>query len=154
VKDQRRGRRIAFSPEEIDAFLARELLCRVATIGPAGRLHNSPLWFVWVDRAIWLYSTTKSQRWTNIGRYPHVSVVVDRGTGFSDYAGLEIAGLAEQVGPAPWSGESVAELQVPARLYGEKYTPDTGFIPDGRHGWLRVEPEKIVSWDFRKLVSR
>jgi len=22
---------------------------------------------------------------------------------------------------------------------------------DGRHAWLRITPDKIVSWDFRKL---
>jgi nitroimidazol reductase NimA-like FMN-containing flavoprotein (pyridoxamine 5'-phosphate oxidase superfamily) len=24
---------------------------------------------------------------------------------------------------------------------------------DGRHAWLRLEPEKITSWDFRKLYQ-
>jgi hypothetical protein len=24
---------------------------------------------------------------------------------------------------------------------------------DGRHAWLRLVPEKIVSWDFRKLPA-
>jgi hypothetical protein len=24
-------------------------------------------------------------------------------------------------------------------------------LHDGRHGWLRVTPGKITSWDFRKL---
>jgi hypothetical protein len=25
------------------------------------------------------------------------------------------------------------------------------FRYDGRHGWLRLHPERIVSWDFGKL---
>jgi hypothetical protein len=25
--------------------------------------------------------------------------------------------------------------------------------PDGRHAWLRLTPEKLVSWDFRKLAG-
>jgi hypothetical protein len=25
------------------------------------------------------------------------------------------------------------------------------YTPDGRHAWLKVVPEKIVSWDFRKI---
>ena len=24
---------------------------------------------------------------------------------------------------------------------------------DGRHAWLRIVPDKIVSWDFRKLAA-
>jgi hypothetical protein len=31
-----------------------------------------------------------------------------------------------------------------------KYLDGTGHDNDGRHGWLRVTPLKIVSWDFRK----
>ena len=27
-------------------------------------------------------------------------------------------------------------------------------VHDGRHGWLRLTPEKITSWDFRKIDSR
>ncbi len=27
------------------------------------------------------------------------------------------------------------------------------FAPDGRHAWLRLTPDKLVSWDFRKLAS-
>ena len=26
-------------------------------------------------------------------------------------------------------------------------------LHDGRHGWLRVTPGKITSWDFRKLPA-
>ena len=38
----------------------------------------------------------------------------------------------------------------------DAYPVDTGteeFSSDGRHGWLRVTPEKVVSWDFRKNPS-
>ncbi len=31
--------------------------------------------------------------------------------------------------------------------------PDQAFELDGRHAWLRVVPDKIVSWDFRKMGS-
>ena len=42
-----------------------------------------------------------------------------------------------------------AALGEPVRLFGDKYTG--GHLPpDGRHGWLRIVPEKLVSWDFRK----
>jgi PPOX class probable F420-dependent enzyme len=28
-----------------------------------------------------------------------------------------------------------------------------GMVHDGRHAWLRITPDKIVSWDFRKLAT-
>src|SRR5690242_15425158 len=62
-KQQRKGRSIAMSPEELDDFLGEERMCRVASVGADGRPHNSPLWFVWDGSALWLNSIVKSQRW-------------------------------------------------------------------------------------------
>jgi len=54
----------------------------------------------------------------------------------------------------PRTGEPVAELEVPERLFAEKYNPGSaGMRHDGRHAWLRMAPEKIVSWDHRKLAA-
>jgi hypothetical protein len=36
------------------------------------------------------------------------------------------------------------------RRYAAKYSGTPDFVPDGRHAWLRLAPDKIVSWDFRK----
>jgi hypothetical protein len=38
----------------------------------------------------------------------------------------------------------------PERLFGAKYA-GVRFVADGRHAWLRITPDKIMSWDFRKL---
>ena len=32
-----------------------------------------------------------------------------------------------------------------------KYLAGNEFGYDGKHGWLRVDAAKIVSWDFRKI---
>lgn len=55
-------------PDELDAILGAERMCRVATLGPDGSPHNSPLWFVWDGRSLWLNSIVGSQRWANIER--------------------------------------------------------------------------------------
>ena len=60
MKVQRRGRKIAMNPDEVDAFLAQERTCRVATSSPDGP-HLTPLWFVWDGTALWLNSVAKSQ---------------------------------------------------------------------------------------------
>jgi hypothetical protein len=149
MREQRRSRRIAMTAEERDAFLSEERTCRVATSGPAGP-HLTPLWFVWDGAAVWLNSIVKSQRWTDIEREPLVSVLVDAGVDFGELRGVEIRGLARAVGEAPRTGEAHDELVEPERLFGAKYSGGT-FFHDGRHAWLRVEPDKIVSWDFRKM---
>jgi Pyridoxamine 5'-phosphate oxidase len=150
-KQQRRGRRIAMSPEELDAFLAEERTCRVATVNAEGRPHNTPLWFVWDGTALWLNSIVKSQRWTDIARNANVSVMVDAGHDFGELRGAELVGRLVAVGEIPRTTDPDAELAEPERLFAVKYSGSSTFQADGRHAWLRLVPEKVVSWDFRKM---
>ena len=140
------------APEERETFLRGERTCRVASVGGDGSPHVTPLWFVWDGRSLWLTSIVRSQRWTDLQRDGRVSVIVDTGHDFMELRGVEIKGRAEVVGEVPRTGEPNAELEVPERLFADKYAGGR-VHHDGRHAWLRVSPEKMVSWDFRKLVS-
>lgn len=137
---------------ERDAFLAVERTCRVATVTADGSPHITPLWFVWDGTALWLTSVVRSQRWTDLQRDGRVSVVIDGGADFTELCGVEIRGTAAPVGEVPRVGEPVAELDAPERLYADKYA-NGQVVHDGRHAWLRVTPDKIVSWDFRKMLA-
>jgi PPOX class probable F420-dependent enzyme len=136
--------------EERDAFLTAERTCRVATLAADGSPHVTPLWFVWDGTALWITSIVRSQRWTDLQRDGRLSVVVDSGDDFMDLRGVEIRGTASPVGEVPRVGEPATELDVPERLHADKYA-DGNIVYDGRHAWLRVAPDKIVSWDFRKM---
>jgi len=150
VQQQRRGRRIAMTPEEVDAFLAEERTCRVATVGPDGP-HATPLWYAWHGGALWLTSVVRSRRWADLRRDPRIAVVVDAGTAYGELRGVELRGRVEVVGEVPRTGEPVPELDGPERVFAQRYTGGT-IVHDGRHAWLRLVPEKITSWDFRKLA--
>ncbi|MEX5634164.1 pyridoxamine 5'-phosphate oxidase family protein [Parafrankia sp. FMc2] len=150
MREQRRGRKIAMAQDEVDAFLAEERTCRVATTSPSGP-HLTPLWFVWDGQALWLNSVVRSQRWTDLERDPRVAVVIDTGHGFGELRGVEIRGRAESVGEAPRTSTPDPDLANTELLYARKYTGRDEMHYDGRHAWLRVVPEKISSWDFRKM---
>jgi hypothetical protein len=153
VRAQRRGRSIAMSREEVDAFLGEERTCRVATVGADGAPHVVPLWFVWDGERLWLNSLVRSQRWADVQRDPRVSLVVDAGVDFAELRGVEVSGTAHVVGEVPRQGEpqpAVAEIE---RAFGAKYSPNGEFTVDGRHAWLRIDVEKLVSWDFRKAAA-
>jgi hypothetical protein len=153
-KEQRRGRRIAMSTEELDAFLGSERTCRAATVRGDGRPHVTPLWFVWDGSSLWLNSIVKSQRWTDIAGNPALSVVIDAGGPYDELRGVELSGSVTVVGDAPrTAGPGDPRLAGPERLWAEKYSGTTTYVPDGRHAWLRLEPDKIVSWDFRRLAT-
>ena len=152
MKDQRRGRRIAMSEDERNEFLAVQRTCRVATLNGDGSPHLTPLWFVWDGASLWLTSLTRSQRWENLQRDGRVAVAVDDGDEFLELRGVELNGRATPVGEIPRTGEDNAELEEPERLFAEKYAG--GRVQhDGRHAWVRITPDKIVSWDFRKIQT-
>ena len=135
---------------ELDAFLTGERTCRVATASPQGP-HLTPLWFVWDGTALWLTSLTRSQRWTDLERDPRVAVLVDAGEEYGELRGAELRGRVEVVGEVPRAGAPDPALEEPERLFARKYTGGDTMGHDGRHAWLRLVPDKVSSWDFRKI---
>ena len=147
---QRRGRRIMMSPRELDSYLREQRTCRVATVSADGTPHVSALWFAWDGAALWLYSLVRSRRWAQLRRDPRLAVIVDDGEEYGALRGVELSGSAEFVGEAPRTGTPCAALAVPERLFAARHFGLTAMPHDGRHGWVRLAPEHVVSWDFRK----
>ena len=143
------------SDEERDGFLAEMRVCRLGTVQADGSPHVTPVWFAWDGEAIWFYSITRSQRWTNAVRDPRVSAVVDAGDDqYFQLRGVELIGRVEQVGEQPRVGTPDPRLETPERLFARRYMGQDAMPGyDGRHAWLRLRPDKVVSWDFRKLAG-
>ncbi|MET9843002.1 pyridoxamine 5'-phosphate oxidase family protein [Streptomyces ossamyceticus] len=150
---QRRGRKIMMEPGELDAFLGAQRTCRVATVSADGAPHVSPLWFLWDGTSLWLYSITRSRRWSELRRDPRVAVVVDAGEDYGELRGVELSGTVEVVGEVPRTGVPLAELTEVERLFARKNFGIDDMPHDGRHAWLCLTPDAITSWDFRKLGS-
>jgi len=141
---------MAMTPPERDAFLASQRTSRIATVGLDFTPHVTPMWFVWDGESLWLYSLTRSLRWAHLRANPRLAVAVDAGETYGELRGVEINGSAAGVGEQPRTGEPSDELVAVEQAFAVKYLSGAEFRYDARHAWLRVTPEKIVSWDFRK----
>ncbi|OSZ57685.1 pyridoxamine 5-phosphate oxidase [Streptomyces pharetrae CZA14] len=150
---QRRGRKIMMTPGELEEFLTAERTCRVATVSADGAPHVSPLWFVWDGGSLWLYSITRSRRWADLRRDARLAVVIDAGREYDELRGAELSGSAAYVGEVPRTGEPHPVLEPVERLFARKYFGLDALPHDGRHAWLRLTPDAVRSWDFRKLGS-
>lgn len=150
---QRRGRRIMMTPDELDAFLATERTCRVATVSQDGAPHASTLWFAWDGTSLWLYSITRSKRWADLRKDPRIAVVVDAGEEYGELRGVELSGTVDFAGECPRKGEPCPELVEPERLFAQKNFGMSEMPHDGRHAWARLTPDAVASWDFRKLAA-
>jgi hypothetical protein len=152
LRQQKRGNKIAMTPQERDAFLASERTCRVATVSVDGP-HNTALWFLWDGTYLWMQSITRAQRWADLQRDPRVAIVIDTGVDYFELQGVEILGSVEFVGEQPRTGEPHDELAIMEPQFFAKYFNTTDVFHDGKHAWVRVKPTKISSWDFRKLAN-
>ncbi|CAM5242464.1 Pyridoxamine 5'-phosphate oxidase OS=Streptomyces aurantiogriseus OX=66870 GN=GCM10010251_49100 PE=4 SV=1 [Streptomyces aurantiogriseus] len=80
--------------------------------------------------------------------------MIDSGEEYDSLRGVELSGTVEFVGEIPRTGELCAELDAVETLFARKNFALNAMPHDGRHAWIRLRPEKIVSWDFRKLADR
>jgi len=150
-----RRSQITMSDAELEAFLAEERVVTCASIGPNGRPHLMPLWYVALGKTISSWTFAKSQKAKNLERLPQATLQVEAGDGYLELRGAMIEcdvelirdlvavtaiGLALGVryagggpaGPALEWEASVAK-QAPKRI------------------GLRFHPTRVVTWDHRKL---
>ena len=140
------------SDAERELFLTQQRTCRAATSGRHGP-HATALWFLWQDGHVWIHSLTRSQRWVDLMADPRIGLVVDAGEDYGELRGVEITGRVVQVGEIPRTGEPNPELDAVEQAFAAKYSGGAPMNYDGRHAWLRLDPAKIVSWDFRKIPA-
>jgi PPOX class probable F420-dependent enzyme len=148
---KRRGQ-IAMSDDEIWKFIEERKSLQVATIGADGAPHLTTLWFVIVDGDIAFETFTKSQKIVNLKRDPRIAVLVEDGVRYNELCGVAINGRAVlHDDPAlviPYARAMVRRNQpeVP-----EEHIEAAAKMMAAKRTVVVVKPEKIVSWDHRKL---
>lgn len=82
-------------PETHLPILQRKGFAHVATIGPRGEPHNSPVWYEWDGEHILVTHTTYRQKYRNIKRDSRVALsIVDPD---DPYTYLEIRGIVASI---------------------------------------------------------
>lgn len=138
--------KLRMTPDELDAFLARERTARVGTVSPDGDPHVTPLWFVWRDGALYVTSLRRSRRTRDIEAGGRVAVCVDAGEHYGELHGAVLYGRFEPV-------EDDDERTAARADFGEKYWGGSDIPDRASHRWLVLRPDRIVSWDFTKIPA-
>lgn len=76
------------SREEVADFLAEQKIVSCATVGPRGRPHLVPLWYVPEDGAISGWTFAKSQKARNLERDPRATLQVEAGVQYHELRGV------------------------------------------------------------------
>src|SRR2546430_16975637 len=72
------------SDEELRAFLAEQWIVSCATIGPRGRPHLVPLWYVRDGGELRAWTFAKSQKAKNLARDPRATLELEAGVQYQD----------------------------------------------------------------------
>ena len=141
------------SDDELRAFLEEQMIVSVATLGPRGRPHLVPLWYVPQasgELTGWTYA--KSQKARNLERDARATLQVEDGVRYDELRGVMLEcdvaierdshEVAEGYGMplfARYAGDSGPQI----REMVEQQAP--------KRVGLRFTPTRTVSWDHRKL---
>ena len=150
-----RRAQIRMTDEEVRKFLEQTRTIILCSIGKDGFPHPMPMWFgLEEDGTVVMTTFTKSQKIQNLKRDPRVSLLAESGETYSELRGVVIYGSAEVDTEVERVFETLRRVSV---RMGTVRAEDTEAIRQGlrasakKRCLIRVEPEKVISWDHRKL---
>ena len=146
---------IRMSDEELWKFIEERKSLQVATLGADGAPHLTTLWFAVVDGEIVFETFTKSQKIVNLRRDPRIAVLVEDGTRYDELRGVSINGRAElHSDPEVVHPYALAVMRRNQPEIPEDKLSDVARVMAAKRTAVVVKPERIVSWDHRKLAGR
>ncbi|MGX1773168.1 pyridoxamine 5'-phosphate oxidase family protein [Nocardia brasiliensis] len=142
---------IVMSETEITEFLQRSRIATLATLGKDGRPHLTAMWYALLDGEIWFETKTKSQKAVNLRRDPRITCMVEAGQTYDQLRGVAIEGRAEIIDdPDRLFAVGVSVWERYTAPYSEEVRPMVEAMLHKRSA-IRVVPERVRSWDHRKL---
>jgi PPOX class probable F420-dependent enzyme len=142
---------ITMTEAELHRFLQEETIVTVATIGPKGRPHLMPLWFVADGARISAWTFGKSQKVKNLERLPQATLQVEAGEDYPELRGVMLECDVEIV-------RDTAQVTAIGAAIARRYAgAAAGEVPDfvrqqaPKRVGLVFRPTRVASWDHRKL---
>jgi len=141
------------SDGEVRDFLGEQMTAQVATIGPNGRPHLVPVFYVTRGPGVATWTYAKSQKAANLRRLAQATVLVESGQAYEELRGVSMECDVEIL-------EDIEQIA----LIGQELTGrmiDNADVAASAGQFVRAQaakrvglvfrPTKIVSWDHAKL---
>jgi nitroimidazol reductase NimA-like FMN-containing flavoprotein (pyridoxamine 5'-phosphate oxidase superfamily) len=150
-----RGKIGDIAADELDEYLGRGLLCRLAVLDDKGWPYVQPVWFTWdpSEQVIWIIARERSAWATFMKNDGRVAMTIDEDT--RPYRKVSLQGIAEVVEEPNVGGRWVPIAKVMANRYlgefGEDYITPTLDKPR----WLfKIRPTEMATWQGVAWASR
>jgi PPOX class probable F420-dependent enzyme len=144
-----RREQIKMAPDEVAVFLAEQRIVVCATNGQRGWPHLMPLWYVMRGEEVWGWTYAKSQKVRNLERDPRATLQVEDGELYHELRGVMI----EARTTVHLDIETVAGVgaELLARFGGGVGADEMIRAQAAKRVGLQFSPERVASWDHRKL---
>lgn len=128
----------------VEGRLRDDLIAWLVTVRPSGQPDATPIWFVWHEGKLVIYSKPSQTKLSNLATNPRVTVVLDDTRGGGDVT--RILGTAEHDGTHPAAHEIPAYVE----KYGEHMAgvgfPDTEAFAADYSAPIVITPTRLQSF--------
>ncbi len=146
---------VRLSDAEVTGFLEDAMKVQVATVGPRGEPHLTTLFYVLDEGRIAFWTYARSQKVVNLRRDDRITCLVEDGDDYFELRGVSITGrarLLEEYDEVVAIGSRVATRMADGADLGADGDDLVRQQARKRVGVV-VEPEKVTSWDHRKMAG-
>lgn len=124
--------------ELVQAFLARPLLARIATVDPQTlQPHVVPVWFLWDGEEIWVSGFRSTRKFRELELNHKCAVVVDETTEDNVVRGVLLEGEAVLV-----TQPRILVEEMSTRIYN-RYLGEEGTLASEPQSWIH-DPENVL----------
>src|ERR1700746_829797 len=144
-----RRQKIQLTPDEQAAFFREQRKAALATLDQHGFPHVVAMNYFAKDGAFDMTSYAKAQKVVNVRRDPKVALMIESGDAYAELRGVMVRGRCEIIEGADAVRAAFAAM---AEARGMTYERPRGSVDSApKRVVLKIIPEKITSWDHRKL---
>jgi PPOX class probable F420-dependent enzyme len=145
-----RRTQIEMTEDELRAFVAEQMIVSVATLGPRGRPHLVPLWYVSDGLTLRGWTYAKSQKTKNLERDPRATLQIEDGVRYEELRGVMFeCDVAIERGPDEVAGYGMALFERYATINAD--VEEMVRAQAQKRVGLTFTPTRTLSWDHRKL---
>ncbi|RMF90311.1 MAG: hypothetical protein D6733_04220 [Methanobacteriota archaeon] len=138
---------MSMTEEELEEYLSQPIIARIATVGKSGRPSIAPVWFIYEEGTLVISTGRDSAKIRNIKANRTVAVAIDTTEGGFQSKGVIMRGPAEV--------EEEGSTEVAKRIYlkylGSLEHPMAQQLLSMPRATIRLRPERIISWDYKKM---
>ena len=137
---------------QLDAFLERPLLARLATAVPAKedpsqfQPHNTPVWFYWVGSSLYISAFTSTRKVKEVRRNPYIAVLIDVNDAIDGVQAVLMEGKSE------WIPQSSLTQEISRVIYtrymgaAANDPAPTSWVIDPENSLIKLTPQRVYTW--------